>query len=81
MALERNNFDEHEKIFMLNFFFHLGPSDGGNTGCIQTAHFPEIKELKEALNFTRRQLDIVRSELKRQNATITNITSKVSGTF
>ena len=77
MALERNNFDEHEKIFMLNFFFHLGLSDGGYTGCIQTVHFQEIKELKEALNFTRRQLDIVRSELKRQNATITNITSKV----
>ena len=77
MALERNNFDEHEKIFMLNFFFHLGPSDGGKTGCIQTVHFQEIKELKEALNFTRRQLDIVRSEIKRHNATITNITSKV----
>ncbi|CAH3162290.1 unnamed protein product [Porites evermanni] len=55
-----------------------GLSDGGYTGCIQTVHFQEIKELKEALNFTRRQLDIVRSELKRQNATITNITSKGS---
>ena len=62
---------------MLNFFFHLGPSDGGKTGRIQTVHFQEIKELKEALNFTRRQLDIVRSEIKRHNATITNITSKV----
>ena len=77
MALERNNFDELEKIFMLNFLFHLGLSDGGKTGCIKTVHFQEIKELKETLNFTRRQLDIVRSELKRQNATITNITSKV----
>ena len=77
MALEQNNFDEHEKIFMLNFFFHPDPSARGNTGCIQTVHFQEIKELKEALNFTRRQLSIVRSELKRQNATITNITSKV----
>jgi len=77
VALERNNFDELEKIFMLNFLFHLGLSDGDYTGCIQTVHFQEIKELKEALNFTLRQLDIVRSELKRQNATITNITSKV----
>ena len=77
MALERNNFDELEKIFMLNFLFHLGLSDGGSTGCIQNGHFQEITELKETLNFTRRQLDIVRSELKRQNATITNITSKV----
>lgn len=77
MALERNNFDELEKIFMLNFLFHLGLSHGGSTGCKQTVHFQEIKELKETLNFTRRQLDIVRSELKRQNATITNITSKV----
>ena len=77
MALERNNFDELEKIFMVNFLFHLGLSDGGKTGCIKTVHFQEIKELREALNFTRRQLDIVRSELKRQNATITNITSKV----
>ncbi|CAH3140923.1 unnamed protein product [Porites lobata] len=55
-----------------------GLSDGGKTGCIQTVHFQEITELREALNFTRRQLDIVRSELKRQNATITNITSKGS---
>ncbi|CAH3162291.1 unnamed protein product [Porites evermanni] len=55
-----------------------GLSDGGCTGCIQNAHFQEITELKEALNFTSRQFDIVRSELKRQNATITNITSKGS---
>ena len=37
----------------------------------------EIRELKDALNSTRRQLDDVRSELKRQNSTIAKVTSRV----
>ena len=37
----------------------------------------EIRELKDALNSTRRQLDDVRSELKRQNSTIAKVTSQV----
>ena len=37
----------------------------------------EIRELKDTLNSTRRQLDDVRSELKRQNSTIAKVTSQV----
>ena len=37
----------------------------------------EIRELKDTLNSTRRELDDVRSELKRQNNTIAKVTWQV----
>ena len=37
----------------------------------------EILELKEALNFTRRQLDELRNELNKQKKSVANLTSQV----
>jgi len=37
----------------------------------------EILKLKEALNFTRRQLDELRNELNKQKKSVANLTSQV----
>ena len=62
----------------MQFFpFLPGPSDGGLTKCLETVYIHKIKELKDSLNITRRQLDDVRSEVARQKSTIAEVTSHV----
>jgi len=53
-----------------------GPSDAGFSRCLGAVYINarEIRELKDTLNSTRRELDDVRSELKRQNNTIAKVT-------
>jgi len=69
-----------EKSFSLN---QPTPTPGsGSARCVETVYIQEktveILELKEALNFTRRQLDELRNELNKQKKSVANLTSQGS---
>ena len=56
-------------------------SGSESTRCVETVYIQEktveILKLKEALNFTRRQLDELRNELNKQKKSVANLTSQV----